>query len=242
MSATLDTIARQHARVFVEGAAIQSILGVLDEAQGLVIFAHATGRSRNNPNNQQLAQILNDAGFATLMCDLLTEEEQVLDDITGEFRFDAALMSKRLIAITHWCVVHPSMQGLPVAYFGAGTGAAAALIAAAARQDLVRAIVVRGGRLDLAWSDLPNVRAPTLIVVGEHDRPMRASYSMSIERLACAEKELAVISGAGHLFLEPGTRKALGRHAAHWFSDHVDRNANAPQPPRGSSSATVLLS
>lgn len=228
MSAILHTRIIRPVTTMVAGAEIHGTLAVPPDAQGLVIFAHGTGNSRDNPRNQQLADILNGASLATLLCDLLTAEEELLNHVTGEYRYEVGLMSNRLMAVTDWCVAQPELQGLPVGFFAAGTAAAAVFISAAARKDLVRAIVVRGGRLDLAWSYLPLVETPTLLVAGERDTPIRAAYSVSMQRLQSVKKELLVVPRAGHLFQEPGVLEQLGEHAANWFAEHLGVTRGSP--------------
>jgi len=162
------------------------------------------------------------------VCDLLTTEEEVLNEITGEFRFDARLMAGRLRFVVDWCGHEPELRGLPIGILGAGTGAAAAVLTAAARHDTVHALVLRGGRLDLAWSDLGRVVAPTLLVAGEFDTPVRAGYELALPRLGSRRRELLVVPRAGHLFVEPGTFAQLGEHAARWFDEHLGVDCDAP--------------
>ena len=221
MTVALEPRTERQVSLTVEGAEIHGLLSVPTAPRGLVIFTHACGGSRTSARNHQLAEILNDTGLATLICDLLTDEEETLNEITGEFRLDAKLCALRVIGAIDWCEAQDELAGLPVGLFGAGTGAAAAVIAALARRNLVRAMVMRGGRLDLAWSHLPFVDVPTLLVAGEHDMPVRAGYDVCRRRMS-SDADLLIIPRAGHLFLEAGTLQELGEHAARWFARHLD--------------------
>lgn len=203
------------------GARIHARLSIPDHPQGLVIFAHATGRGRSNPRNRMLATRLNDRGMATLLCDLLTSEEEIIAELIGDFRQDFLLQSARLLALTDWAVAQPELQSLPIGYFAAGTAAAAALMAAVARPERARAIVMRGGRPDLAWDYLPRCTAPTLMIVGERDTPIRAMNRVALHRLGATVKDIDVLAGAGHLFLERGALEAVGEDAANWFIEHL---------------------
>jgi len=184
--------------------------------RGVVVFAHGSGSSRHSPRNQFVAQVLTRAGFATLLMDLLTEQE-------GEDRdkvFDCALLADRLTWAAEWLGNEPEMAGLSVGYFGASTGSAAALMAAASHPQRVSAVVSRGGRPDLAWDDLPSVHAPTLLIVGGDDEPVLSWNRDALERLNCP-KELAVVPGATHLFEEPGTLERVAELARDWFTRHL---------------------
>jgi nucleotide-binding universal stress UspA family protein/pimeloyl-ACP methyl ester carboxylesterase len=183
---------------------------------GVVVFAHGSGSSRHSPRNQLVAQVLNGAGFATLLMDLLTEDE-------GEDRdkvFDCALLADRLAAAAEWVTCEPEMAGLPIGVFGASTGSAAALMAAASHPRRVSAVVSRGGRPDLARNDLPAVRAPTLLIVGGDDEPVLTWNREALARLTCV-KELAVVPGATHLFEEPGALERVAELARDWFARHL---------------------
>ncbi len=183
---------------------------------GLVIFAHGSGSSRLSPRNREVAATLSDAGLATLLFDLLTDDE----DGRRELVFDIPLLARRLEEVTRWAIVEPDTCGLPVGYFGASTGAAAALRAAAAAHDVVRAVVSRGGRPDLAADRLPYVTAPTLLLVGGNDRDV-----LELNRHASAmlpwPHRLEVIDGAGHLFSEPGTLERVAKLAVEWFATYL---------------------
>jgi dienelactone hydrolase len=188
-------------------------------AEGIVVFAHGSGSSRHSPRNQYVAKVLNDAGLATLLTDLLTSQEEEVDVLTREFRFNIELLAKRLIAVTDWLIQNPETKGLIVGYFGASTGAAATLIAAAERANIISAIVSRGGRPDLAGSNfLKKVEAPTLFIVGERDVPVIGMNENAIRQLEKVEKKkLKIVPGATHLFEEPGTLEEVARLARGWF-------------------------
>jgi putative phosphoribosyl transferase len=189
-------------------------------ASGLVLFAHGSGSSRHSPRNQYVAGELQRAGLATLLLDLLTEAEEAVDARTAHLRFDIELLASRLVVATEWARGESELEGLAIGYFGASTGAAAALVAAAVRPDWVRAIVSRGGRPDLAEASLGEVRAPTLLLVGGADLEVLQLNREALEMLEC-EKRLEVIAGATHLFEEPGTLEQVARSSARWFSRHL---------------------
>lgn len=201
-------------------------------ARGLVVFAHGSGSSRHSRRNRVVAEALQHAGFATLLADLLTREEEARDEITGEFRFNIELLGRRVVDVTDWIMSEPVTRILPVGYFGASTGAAAALVAAARRPEVVRAVVSRGGRPDLAGSALPNVKAPTLLIVGGRDVEV-----ISLNRLALRQlpntSSLEIIPGATHLFPEPGALEAVTRLASDWFRTHLTRQVATWQPSDG---------
>ena len=188
-------------------------------AEGIVVFAHGSGSSRHSPRNQYVAQVLNNAGLATLLTDLLTREEEEVDIKTRQHRFNIDLLSKRLVAVTDWITQNPDTQKLFVGYFGASTGAAAALVAAAERSGIVTAIVSRGGRPDLAGSQaLRNVQAPTLFIVGAKDIQVIDMNESAMRQLDKVEKKkLKIVPGATHLFEEPGTLEEVARLAKGWF-------------------------
>ena len=188
-------------------------------AEGIVVFAHGSGSSRHSPRNQYVAQVLNNAGLATLLTDLLTKEEEEVDIKTRQHRFNIDLLSKRLVEVTDWITQNPDTQKLSVGYFGASTGAAAALVAAAERGNIISAIVSRGGRPDLAGSKaLRNVQAPTLFIVGENDVQVIGMNENAMKQLDEVErKKLKIIPGATHLFEEPGTLEEVARLARGWF-------------------------
>jgi putative phosphoribosyl transferase len=189
-------------------------------ARGVVLFAHGSGSSRHSPRNQFVAKELNDAGLATVLTDLLTPDEERLDSMTGQFRFNIGLLAERVTGVTDWAATHEPIAGLSIGLFGASTGAAAALVAAANRPDQVRAVVSRGGRPDLAGDYLESVRQPTLLIVGELDDEVINLNRFAMRRLA-GEKELVIVPGATHLFEEPGTLQEVARLAAEWFTRHL---------------------
>jgi dienelactone hydrolase len=190
-----------------------------EHARGLVIFAHGSGSSRFSSRNRQVADYLNTGHYATLLLDLLTQAEERVDVRTAEFRFDIPRLGRRVIAATDWAMSHPVVRELPIGYFGASTGAAAALIAAAER-TAVRAVVSRGGRPDLAGDALPGVQAPTLLIVGGDDEPVIEMNETALRRMR-APVELAIVPGATHLFEEPGTLEEVERLALDWLNRHV---------------------
>jgi dienelactone hydrolase len=204
--------------VVLEGHAHAGTLGLPPGPKGLVLFAHGSGSSRLSPRNSFVARALQAAGFATLLFDLLTEQE----DRTYETRFDIDLLTRRLVRASEWTAQQHALRALSLGYFGASTGAAAALKAAAAMKDRVRAVVSRGGRPDLAMPDLPKVAAPTLLIVGGRDDIVIELNREAAARLR-APHELAIVPGATHLFEEPGTLEEVARLAAQWFARHLAR-------------------
>jgi dienelactone hydrolase len=190
-----------------------------EEPGGIVLFAHGSGSSRLSPRNTYVAGILQDSGFATLLFDLLTEEEERIDAHTSELRFDIPFLTSRLVAATQWTLRQPGLHGLGIGYFGASTGAAAAL-SAAAQHPGVAAVVSRGGRPDLAGAALPDVRAATLLIVGGNDRQVLALNRSALAQLR-AQARLEIVPGATHLFVEPGALEAVARLAADWFAAHL---------------------
>lgn len=203
---------------------IAGTLGVPDRARGAVLFAHGSGTSRWNPRNRAVARVLADAGFGTLLLDLLTSDEERADAVTGELSLDVFMLARRLVAATDWLASNPATAHLPVGYFGASTGAAAALIAAVERADIVRAVVSRGGRPDLAGPSLALVRAPTLLIVGGADVPVIALNRRALAQMrAGVEARLDTVPEATHLFEEPGALDAVARLAREWFTRHLPR-------------------
>ncbi len=186
-------------------------------SEGLVIFAHGSGSSRHSDRNKAVAHHLNSMGLATFLVDLLTEEEEKVDNITREIRFDIPLLASRLVGIADWAQKDSDTQHLHIGFFGASTGAAAALIAAAERPELIKAVVSRGGRPDLAETALPYVLAATLFIVGGHDTQVLTFNQFAFEALATSHKKLEVIPGATHLFEEPGALEAVAELAGTWF-------------------------
>ncbi|MDW5327567.1 hydrolase [Plantactinospora sp. KLBMP9567] len=190
------------------------------DARGIVLFAHGSGSSRHSPRNRMVAEALNRRALATVLVDLLTRDEEALDDRTGELRFDIGLLTGRLIGIVDWLATGEPAGRLPIGLFGASTGAAAALSAAAQRPDRVYAVVSRGGRPDLAGADLPRVRAETLLLVGGLDDEVLRLNDQALADLD-AGAELRVVPGATHLFEEPGALDQVAREAAEWFTGHL---------------------
>jgi dienelactone hydrolase len=228
----LDGRPGRHAAVLVPvggGEAIAADLVVPAGAAGVVVFAHGSGSSRQSPRNRRVAARLQDAGLATLLADLLTPDEEAVDERTRELRFDIELLARRVAAATAWVRAEPSLQGLAVGYFGASTGAAAALVAAADRPDGVGAVVSRGGRPDLAGDRLADVRAPTLLIVGGADTTVLALNHRAAARMR-SEVAIEVVPGATHLFEEPGALDIVAELAARWLTDHL---AAAPDPAPG---------
>jgi putative phosphoribosyl transferase len=201
-------------------AILEGHLAIPIGAEGIVLFSHGSGSSRHSPRNQYVARVLQDAGLATLLIDLLTVEEEKEDLVTRQHRFNIGLLAKRLITATDWIAQQADTQNLIVGYFGASTGSAAALIAGAERANTISAIVSRGGRPDLAGSQaLKNVKAPTLFIVGEKDNTKIIDLNKdALKQLNIVEKKkLVVIPGATHLFEEPGTLEEVARISKGWF-------------------------
>lgn len=191
-----------------------------EDARGLVLFAHGSGSSRLSPRNQYVAGILQDAGIGTLLFDLLTADEEQEDYFTAHLRFDIDLLARRLEDGTRWALEQSEIRELPLGYFGASTGAAAALIAASRLGDQISAVVSRGGRPDLAGEALPAVKASTLLIVGGEDHTVIRLNEQAYERLTC-HKQLQIIPGATHLFEERGALEQVARLASEWFLNHL---------------------
>jgi dienelactone hydrolase len=195
-------------------------LAMPPKAAGIVVFAHGSGSSRHSTRNRQVARVLNQAGLATLLMDLLTMEEEEIDLETRELRFDIALLARRLREATEWLRSEQSTRSLSIGYFGASTGAAAALVAAAAEPQAVSAVVSRGGRADLAGRALLHVQAPTLLIVGGGDEWVLERNREAMAVMRC-EKALQIVPGATHLFEEPGALEEVARLAAEWFGRYL---------------------
>jgi pimeloyl-ACP methyl ester carboxylesterase len=206
-------------RLSVNSGTIDGDLVVPHDARGVVCFAHGSGSSRHSTRNTRVAAALQRAGFATLLFDLLTAEEEVVDERTRALRFDIELLGRRLVLVTDALAAEPRVGALPVGYFGASTGAAAALVAAAQRPS-VKAIVSRGGRPDLAGDALVHVSAPTLLIVGELDREVLELNREAAARIP-APTELVIVPGATHLFEEPGALDVVADHATRHFSRYL---------------------
>ncbi len=198
---------------------LSASVGLSEQPRGVVLFAHGSGSSRLSPRNRFVAQVLHEAGLCTVLLDLLTAREDAIDRRTAEFRFDIDLLAERLGIATQWVGRHEELRSLPLGYFGASTGAAAALVAAARLPGAVAAVVSRGGRPDLAGNDLLAVRAPTLLIVGGDD-PQVIALNRRAMTLLAVERELVVVPGATHLFEEPGTLEEVARLARDWFVRH----------------------
>jgi putative phosphoribosyl transferase len=217
-------VAIEHLAVTIplESILLEGDLSVPTKASGAVLFAHGSGSSRRSPRNRYVADLLNESGLATLLIDLLTEDEQQVDLQTAHLRFDIPLLAKRLVAITHWLARHPEVAGLKIGHFGASTGAGAALVAAAELPHLVHAVVSRGGRPDLAGQALAGVEAPTLLIVGGADPVVLDLNQRALDRMHC-EKALKVVPGASHLFEEPGALKKVAELARDWFVEKLSQ-------------------
>jgi dienelactone hydrolase len=200
--------------------AIQGDLNIPEKSRSIVVFAHGTGSGRYSPRNKYVAEVLNKAGIATLLVDLLTSDEEREDVRTGRLRFDIDLLSERLLAATRWLRTQSATRGLRAGYFGASTGAGAALVAAAKEPDLVDAVVSRGGRPDLAGPWLLRVHAPTLLIVGGND-PIVIDLNYQAAAELRTKHRLEIISGAGHLFEEPGALERVAQLARDWFEQHL---------------------
>ena len=199
---------------------VQADLTLPETAKGAVIFAHGSGSSRHSPRNKYVAEILNQARLATLLIYLLTPDEEIVDIGTAEYRFNIGLLSRRLIDATDWTLRDSRLANMPLGYFGASTGAAAALAAAAQRSELIAAVVSRGGRPDLAGDALGRVAAPTLMMVGEFDRDVLELNREAARRMQ-ARTEIKVVPGATHLFEEEGALEQAASLARQWFESHL---------------------
>ncbi len=214
----IRSMAGEHRSVKVRAGSVvlEGDLRVSAEARGVVLFAHGSGSSRHSPRNRYVAGVLNQAGLATLLVDLLMGDEEQEDLRTRRLRFDIGLLAERLVGAIDWLAQAPETHDLPVGLFGASTGGGAALVAAAERPDAVRAVVSRGGRPDLAGPALERVRAPTLLIVGGDDIPVIDMNREAMRQLQ-VETRLEIVPGASHLFEEPGALEEVARLAAGWF-------------------------
>ena len=202
-------------------------LNILENATTLVLFAHGSGSSRHSPRNQFVARTLNNAGLATLLFDLLTQQEEAIDMRTREHRFNIALLAERLVHATKWAKQQEQTRDLRAGYFGSSTGGAAALVAAAELPQDVGAVVSRGGRPDLAGEALPKVQAPTLLIVGGNDDVVIELNEQARDRMRC-EVKLEIVPGATHLFEEPGALEQVAKLASDWFLLHAAGSAGPP--------------
>lgn len=195
-------------------------LSVPLNSKGIVVFAHGSGSSRFSPRNTKVAREINAAGIATLLIDLLTEQEEAADMYSGEFRFNIGLLAQRLADATEWVIKNPATRNFTLGYFGASTGAAAALIAAARLPEHVRAVVSRGGRPDLAGNYLPSVKAPTLLIVGGNDGEV-VQLNKEAKKMMTGQAQISIVPGATHLFEEPGKLEQVAKLAIEWFSKYL---------------------
>jgi len=207
-------------RILAGRAALDGNLDIPVGARGLVLFAHGSGSSRLSPRNQFVARVLKRAGLATFLIDLLTQGEEAADARGGHFRFNIMLLAQRLIDTTDWLKRNVSTRKLAIGYFGASTGAAAALLGATKRPEAVMAIVSRGGRPDMAEAALSEVKVPTLLIVGGNDPAVAVLNQEALDKLS-GEKELVTVPGATHLFEEPGALEEVARLAANWFQRYL---------------------
>lgn len=202
----------KHIHIPVDGVVLEGSLGIPGGAEGVVVFAHGSGSSRHSPRNNYVAEVLRRAGLATVLMDLLTREE----DVDYETRFDIGLLASRLDGATRWIASGEMTKGLRVGYFGASTGAAAALKSAASAGEAIGAVVSRGGRPDLAMDSLSRVSSPTLLIIGGRDDLVIELNRKAYEQIT-AEKEMVIVPGATHLFEEPGALEEVAQLAARWF-------------------------
>lgn len=207
-------------RIDIDQIILEGNMHIPEGTHGLVLFAHGSGSGRYSPRNRFVAEALNQGGLATLLIDLLTAEEEAVDMRTAHLRFDIGLLAERVVGATDWLKQQPDTSKLAIGYFGASTGAAAALVAAAERPNHVGAVVSRGGRPDLAGQALRRVKAPTLLIVGGRDVPVIGLNEDALAQLT-AEKRLEIVPGATHLFEEPGALEEVARLARGWFQRHL---------------------
>jgi putative phosphoribosyl transferase len=221
MSGSAQTTTEERSVCITTGrVTLEGDLCIQEGAGGVVLFAHGSGSGKYSSRNRHVARLLNQARLATLLIDLLSVEEEVIDSRTAQLRFDIGLLARRLVGATDWLVEYPDTRHLKIGYFGASTGAAAALVAAAERPHLVGAVVSRGGRPDLAGTALAHVRAPTLLIVGGNDVPVISLNQAAFSQLRC-EKQLVIVPGATHLFEEPGALDQVARLASDWFQRYL---------------------
>jgi putative phosphoribosyl transferase len=208
-------------RIPINSIVLEGNLIIPEGAKGIVVFAHGSGSSRHSSRNKYVAQELQKEGLGTLLFDLLTAEEERIDMVTAHLRFDIDLLASRLVDVTNWLLSNPDTKNLNIGYFGASTGAAAALIAAKEHSKVVKAVVSRGGRPDLAEKALPYVKAPTLLIVGGDDFQVIDMNQWALDRLTVKEKQLKIVPGATHLFEEPGTLEEVAYLAGEWFKRYL---------------------
>ena len=215
-----QSVEEQLVQVPAGSVTLEGNLTLPEESRGIVLFAHGSGSSRHSSRNRYVAKLLNEGALATLLIDLLTLDEDAVDRLTRRLRFDIPLLAERLVGATDWLTQYPSTQNLPIGYFGASTGAGAALVAAAERPEVVDAVVSRGGRPDLAGPVLSLVRAATVLIVGENDPEVIELNCTALAQLRC-EKQLVIVPGATHLFEESGALENVARLARQWFERHL---------------------
>lgn len=208
-------------RIPINSITLEGNLTIPEGAKGIVVFAHGSGSSRFSSRNRYVAQELQKEGLGTLLFDLLTAEEERIDMVTAHLRFDIDLLANRLVEVTNWLLNDPDTKKLNVGYFGASTGAAAALIAAKEHANVVKTVVSRGGRPDLAENALQDVKAPTLLIVGGEDFQVIEMNEWALNRLKVEQKELKIVPGATHLFEEPGTLEEVANLAGEWFKRYL---------------------
>lgn len=211
-------VSEREVSIPVDEVTLAGNLVIPEGVKAIVVFAHGSGSSRFSPRNRYVAEVLQDAGLATLLFDLLTRDEERIDSLTAALRFDISLLANRLVAVSDWVAQNEATRRLKIGFFGASTGAAAALIAAAERPDTAYAVVSRGGRPDLAEEALARVKAPTLLIVGGDDPVVIELNEAAIRAMQEGmQKELVIVPGASHLFEEPGTLEEVARLAKEWF-------------------------
>ena len=216
MTISHDNVQARPVRLAAGAAELEGDLTVPENAAGVILFAHGSGSSRFSSRNRAVAAELNRGGLATLLIDLLTPDEEQVDQRTAHLRFDIGMLAERLVGAIDWLGVDPDTRSLPIGLFGASTGGGAALVAAAARPTRVSAVVSRGGRPDLAGDVLPRVQAPTLLIVGGDDVPVIGMNRQAIAQMRC-ESRLEIVPGATHLFEEPGALEHVAALALDWF-------------------------
>lgn len=217
---TKDKVQTKSVLVNTAKVKLDGIISIPVNSKGIVLFAHGSGSSRLSPRNQFVAEVMNKKGIATLLFDLLTSEEEKIDMVTAHLRFDIDFLAQRLSDVTDWVLNQPQTKDLNIGYFGASTGAGAALVTASRRPDVAKAIVSRGGRPDLAGASLAGVKCPTLLIVGENDRAVIELNKIAMKQLR-VEKILVIVPGATHLFEEKGKLEEVAKHACDWFEKHL---------------------
>ena len=227
MNSTTTVPTSRPVRIETAGVSLNGDLSVPDNATGIIMFVHGSGSSRFSRRNRAVADVLLRSQLGTLLLDLLTESEERTDAVTAEFRFDIPLLAERTTGVVDWVTESTHAAALPLGLFGASTGAAAALIAAAKRPQAVGAVVSRGGRPDLAEAALEKVTAPTLLIVGGLDELVIELNRQALDEMSC-ERKLQIVPGATHLFEEPGALDQVARLATSWFLDHLRRPNDSP--------------